>query len=434
MDSVRKEILPGVWLTALRTDKFKTDCMSITLLTQLQRDTAAKNAVLPHVLRRGTALYPDMETISAQLDSLYGACIEPVVRKIGEIQCVGFYSSFAADRYLPKGENVFHRTVELMGEMLLHPNTKGGLLLPDYVESEKQKLLERIRSAINDKRGYSVKRLIAEMCCYEDFAVPGTGTEDTAENIYYSSLSKHYRNLLASSPVEVFYCGSRDADSVAEAVADALCGMPRGEIDYNIGTDIRMNSIEENVRYFEEELAVTQGKLVMGYRLGDCMEEPDIAAINVFNAVFGGCVTSKLFMNVREKLSLCYYASSVCDIHKGIMLVASGIDFDKYDAAKDEISAQLDAVRAGDFTEYELEAAKNTIASDLRAVMDSQGSLEGYYLYNAVDGLDIDPMELAELTEAVTANDVTAIANSIVSDAIYFLRGSGEEADDDDEA
>ena len=79
--------------------------------------------------------------------------------------------------------------------------------------------------------------------------------------------------------------------------------MPRGEINYDIGTDIRMNSVDEGVRCFEEELSVTQGKLVMGYRLGDCMEEPDLAAIYVFNAVYGGCVTSKLFMNVRGLLS-----------------------------------------------------------------------------------------------------------------------------------
>ena len=76
--------------------------------------------------------------------------------------------------------------------------------------------------------------------------------------------------------------------------------MPRGEINYDLGTDVRMNAVEDKVRYVEEELDVTQGKLVMGFRLGECMEEPDIPAIYVFNCVFGGGTTSKLFMNVRE--------------------------------------------------------------------------------------------------------------------------------------
>jgi len=405
----------------------------MTLLSQLSRDTAAKNAVLPFVLRRGTVRFPDMQAIASQLDSLYGVFIEPVVRRVGEIQCIGFFSSFPDDKYLPEGEDVFRRSAELMGELLLHPNTSGGLLRADYVESEKDKLLERIRSRVNEKRSYSIQRLLEEMCCYEDFAVPRFGTEDTAENLYYRSLTKHYRDLLASSPVEVFYCGSKSADEVTEIISDALCGIPRGVIDYNIGTDIRMNAVEDMPRYFEEELSVSQGKLVMGYRLGDCMDDPDLAAIYVFNAVFGGSVTSKLFMNVREKLSLCYYASSLVDTHKGIMLISSGIDFDKFDAAKSEIIAQLEAVKNGDISDYELEAAKNTVASDLRATMDSQGSLEGFFLANALDGLDFDPMELAALTETVTKEDVIAIANSVVCDAVYFLRGNGEE-DNEDEA
>ena len=210
--------------------------------------------------------------------------------------------------------------------------------------------------------------------------------------------------------------------------------MPRGEINYDIGTDIRMNSVDEGVRCFEEELSVTQGKLVMGYRLGDCMEEPDLAAIYVFNAVYGGCVTSKLFMNVREKLSLCYYASSSVDTHKGLMLISSGVDFDKFEAAKAEILAQLEAVKNGDISDEELEAAKKSVASDLRAAMDSQYNLEGFYLANVIDGLDFDPMELAALVEGVGRDDVVSIARSLVPDAVYFLRGNGGEEVQPDEA
>ena len=165
METVRKEILPGVHLTALRSDKFKTGCLSINLLTQLERETASMNAVIPFVLRRGSRYHTDMEAVASALDGLYGSYIEPVVRKIGEIQCIGFIASFADDRYLPAGSGVFESVAGLCGELLLTPNTKGGLLLPSYVESEKEKLLENIRSRINDKRSYALFRLIEEMCC-----------------------------------------------------------------------------------------------------------------------------------------------------------------------------------------------------------------------------------------------------------------------------
>lgn len=432
METVRKEILPGVWLTALENDKFKTGCLSISLLTQLDRETAAMNALIPYVLRRGSRNHTDMQALVTELDGLYGSYIEPVVRKIGEIQCIGFLASFADDKYLPDGSGVFESIANLCGEILLAPCTKGGLLLPEYVDSEKEKLLDSIKSRLNDKRSWALQRLIEQMCCYEPFAVSRLGTEDTAENIYYQKLTKHYRSLIMTCPIEIFYCGSLGADAVAEKLSDAFSGMPRGEIDYDIGTDIRMNAVEESVREFTDELSVTQGKLVMGYRLGDCMEDPDIAALYVFNAVFGGCVTSKLFMNVREKLSLCYYASSLVDLHKGLMIVSSGVDFDKFGAAKAEICAQLEAIKRGEVTDDELLAAKKSVASDLRATLDSQYNLEGFYLANTIDGLDFDPEELAEAVECVELQAVVDIANSVVGDAVYYLRGNGEE--DSDEA
>ena len=427
METVRTELIPGVWLTALRSDKFKTGCLSINLLTQLKRETAAFNAVLPFVLRRGTRFHPDMQTIAAELDSLYGTGVEPIVRKIGEIQCIGFYASFPDHKYLPAGSEVFEKTANLSCEMLLAPNTRGGLFLPAYVESEKEKLLELIRSRVNEKRSYAHFRLLEQMCCYEDYAVSRFGTEDTAESIYYQKLTKYYHSLISASPVEIFYCGSMEASKVANILSDALSGMTRGEINYDIGTDIRMNAVEDKVRSFVDEMSVTQGKLVMGFRLGECMEEPDLAAIYVFNAVYGSGVTSKLFMNVREKLSLCYYASSTVDTHKGIMLVSSGVDFDKVDEAKSEILAQLEAVKSGDISDEELEAARRSVASDLCACLDSQGELEGFYLANTIDGLEFSPDELAALVCDVSREDVIKIASSVVLDAEYFLRGGGED-------
>ena len=433
MDIKRAEIMPGVWLNHLRSDKFKTACMSVSLLTQLSRETASMNALIPFVLRRGTKEYADMEAISNRLDELYGSAIEPVVRRIGEIQCLGFYASIPEEDYLPKGESVLQGAAELMGQLLLKPCKNGKLLREDYVESEKEKLLELIRSRINEKRGYALFRCIEEMCCYEDFAVSRYGCESDCENITCEELSEQYLELIHHCPIELFYCGKTEFKKVKNIMKDALAGLPRGEINYDIGTDVRMNTVEENPRYVEEELNVTQGKLVMGFRLGECMEDPDLAALYVFNAVFGSGTTSKLFMNVREKLSLCYYAGSLLDTHKGLMFVSSGIEFEKFEAAKDEILFQLDEIRKGNVSAEELGSAKAGIASDLRSMSDVQGDLEGFYLANTIDGLDCSPEELAAVVEEVELSDVMAIANSIELDLIYFLTGSGEEDDEDED-
>ncbi len=422
------QIMPDVILTCLKTDKFKTGCLSMNLITPLCRENASKNALIPHVLRRGTRTLPDMASISSRLDSLYGARMEPVVRKKGEIQLVGFYADFADEAFLPEKSDLLEQIAALMGEMLLMPNTHGGLLRREYVESEREQLLEKIRGAINDKRSYSMQRLVEQMCSMEEYSVPRLGFETDAESITAPALTKHYHQLLADSPLHIFYCGSADERRVSDALTSALNGIPRSGEELDLGTDIRMNSLEPTPRYFEDELSVTQGKLAIGFRLGDCMDEPNTAAIRVFNAVFGGCVTSKLFMNVREKLSLCYFASSSVDLHKGVMLVSSGIEFDKYDAALNEIMAQLEAVKQGDFTEAELNASKKALAGSYRSVEDSLHGLEEYYLNSALIGPDCSPAELASLVNEITANEVVDIAKGVECDAIYFLRGPKEDA------
>lgn len=430
MEFRREEILPGVFLTALHTDKFKTAAMSLSLLAQLDGETASMNALIPSVLRRGTARCPDLDSLAAYMDGLYGLRAEPVVRCVGEIQAPGFYATFPEDRCLPGRERLLEAAAGLLGELLLSPNTRGGLLLPDYVERERERLAERIRARRNNKDAYAVLRLVELMCACESISVGALGSEPDAENIGYVALSKHYKALLASAPVEVFYCGGADWDEAASAVSAALATLPRGEIDWELGTDIRMNSLEAEPRVFRERMELSQGKLALGWRLGECMEEPDLAALRVFNAVYGGCPSSKLFQNVRERRSLCYYASSGVDTQKGLLLVASAVNFENFGAAREEILAQLEAMRRGEISPAELDGARRSCAGALRAVEDDPFALEGYWLAMNLSGAEIAPGELAAACELVTAEDVAEIACSCELDAEYYLCGREDGADE----
>ena len=427
MEYSRKELLPGIFLTHLRSDKFKTACISLNLLTQLSRETASMNALIPYVLRRGTTRYGDMEALSRRMDQLYGTAIEPVVRRIGEIQCIGFYGSVPEEAYLPSGEKLLPQAIGLMAEMLLAPNTRGGLLLAAYVDSEKEKLLQRIRSRINDKRSYSLSRCIEEMCCFEDFAVSRLGSEEEAENINYKKLSRHYRSLLQSCPVELFYCGRASFKEVSAAFKDALAAMPRGEIDYELGTDIRMNSIEAQPRYVEEKLDVGQGKLVLGFRLGECMEEPNVAAIHVFNGIYGSGSTSKLFMNVREKLSLCYYCSSRYDGRKGILRIESGVESENIEKAKEAIFAEIEEMKKGNISDFEMESAKLSLCDSFRTLDDSVDGIEAWYSSQVFENSFKNLDEKLEGIMKVTKEQVVEAANLLKTDTIYVLKGNQKE-------
>ena len=222
----RRELFPGVWLRAVHTNKFKSSYLSVTLMTPLNRETAGANALIPEVLRRGSAVHPDMESLSAALDELYGGAIEPVVRKKGETQCVGFVASFLDDAYALKGEKILEPAAALLGELLLKPYTQDGHFCPDYTAGEKANLIDRIRAQINNKRTYAVQRLTQEMCRYEAFGVDKLGDEASVAAITPESLWAQYQRLLREAQVEVYYCGSAEPDRVAEALKNALAALP----------------------------------------------------------------------------------------------------------------------------------------------------------------------------------------------------------------
>jgi len=421
-------IFPGVELTCINTDKFKTGTLSINLVSNLNRETAAHTALLPRVLRRGSKDYPDMERISSALDELYGARIEPTIRKKGELHCIGFHVDFPDDRFIGSSGNLLEETATLAGGILLAPDLSGGLLRDDYVQSEKKNLIDDIRSIINDKRGYSVDRLLEEMCSGEAYSINRLGSETEALKITPQSLTECYLNMISEAKLEIYYCGTAKPEQVKSALQNALANLPQRNNLPKLGTEIILYPPSDAPKRVVETLDVTQGKLVAGFRLGKAMENnPDYPALMLFNAIYGSGVMSKLFLNVREKLALCYYASSSLDKHKGIMLVSSGVEYANFEVALKEILAQLDHVKNGDISDVEMNAAKGTITTSIKASMDRPAGLLELYFDGSVSAIQYDPEKLCEMIEAVSVDQIVNTAAEINTDTIYFLTGENDD-------
>ena len=423
MEVLRRELSPGVWLRTVHTNKFKSSYLSLTLMAPLRAETASANALIPWVLRRGTEDHPDLESLSAALDQLYGGAVEPIVRKKGETQCVGFAASFLDDAYALEGESILEPAAALLGELLLRPYTRDGVFCPDYTAGERANLIDRIRAQVNDKRHYALARLTQLMCAREAFGVDKLGDEKHASALTPESLWRRYQDLLSSAQVELYYCGSAAPDRVERAFVQALSGLPRSRERVDPDCEVRLHAGAEPICR-EDRMDVTQGKLALGLRTGGvtCWEE-EYPALVLCNAVFGATPLSKLFLNVREKRSLCYYASSTLEKMKGLLLVSSGIEFDQYQQAKDEILAQLEAVRRGEIEDWELEGARRTLMGGHRSALDDQGRLEEFWLGQAAAGLDTGIEELVESLQTVTREQVAAAARKLELDTVYFLNG-----------
>ena len=419
----RIELLPGVYLRAIQTDKFKTGCLSVNFVRPLTAQEAPLANLLPSVLLRGTERYPDIRQISSFLDGLYGASVGALVRKKGEILTTGFYLDFLEEALLPAGEAVFAPLLGFLGELLFHPRMVDGRFLPDAVEGEKRNLLDSIDWRINDKRTYAVTQMTSAMCADEAFGIPRTGNRAEAEGITNEMLVSYYHRVLANSRLELFYSGRRAPAQVADALRALLAPLPRGVLD-PVGTQYVGKT--GDVRMVTETLDVTQGKLCMGLRTGICGDDPLYPALMLLNVIFGAGSTSKLFMNVREKLSLCYYASSSFDRFKGIMVISSGIECRNFAVAKAEILRQLDACVQGDITQEEMDNARRAILSSLRASLDAPSRLDEYFLGCALSGWEESVEALMERVCAVTLPQVQQAASRLQLDTVYFLKGATE--------
>ena len=423
MEQYQKQLADGAELMVNRTDKFKTGLLSVTLTVPLRRETATAAALIPEVLCRGSRRYPDMERLSAAADALYGASLGPVVRQRGESQCVSFLCGVIDDRYALDGSAVLEPAAGLLGEVLLDPAEENGVFRADYVKGEGANLADRIRARVNDKRSWSIFRLVQEMCAGEAYAVDKLGDAQEAASMTPDKLWEDYRRLLKESRVTFYYGGSAHPDRVEETVRRAFAPLRPGRTA-PVECEVP-RSPKGPVRTVTDAMDVTQGKLALGFRTGGVtMASPDYPALLVCNALYGGSANSRLFLNVREKLSLCYYASSMIDKLKGLMVVSSGVEFAHFDRAQEAILAQLEELRQGRFSEDELSAAIRSVVNGLRSRLDSQGQMEDDCVTRMVCGRTPDDgADLIRAVERVTAEQTAQMARKIRLDTVYRLTG-----------
>ncbi len=417
----RTELFDRVYLTAVQSDKFKTGCFSINFLRPLSRQAAAQNALIPGLLLAGCEQYPDIRSISIQLDRLYGASVGTLVRKKGEIQSVGLYADFVEDALA--GEPVFRPLTEFVSELLLRPCTENGGFRSDYFEMERNNLVNSMRATLNSKQAYANQEMLKAMCPDEPYGIPYQGEEETLADVDAKSLYAQYRTLLAHSRVELFYHGRASADEAADAFRAMLKELPRGSIDPLPAPACKQVA---RVRELEQSMPLSQSKLAMGFRARPASAVDELAAMLCFSVVYGAGSNCKLFLNVREAKSLCYYASAAYDKYKGFLRVSSGIAAENYAAARGEILRQLQDCVDGKISTEELENAKRLLNSQLRADLDNPGRLDEFYLGQAILDQRYTIPELMAAVERVDEAAVRQAAATVQLDTVYFLRGVGE--------
>lgn len=381
----------------------------------MDRDKVTLNALLARVLKRACKSYKTTELLHKKLSGLYGSYISSAVSKKGDVQTLTVRAEFADQKYIGDSVKIMQEIFGIMKEIIF---TQASFS-EEYVEQEKQNLKMFINSLVNDKREYAQLKCIESMCSDEPFGISEYGYLEDIDSISAEKLFEHYKRCFLEYSLDVFVTGSLDAESLAPYIADLTSGVNRAESGKKCYHHT-LKSTAEPVNIVEYS-TVNQSKICIGFRTGISADDERYSSLIIANAVFGGGPYSKLFNNVREKLSLAYYAGSYIDKFKSIIFVNCGVQHDMFKLAFDEIMNQLNLVKSGNFTDDEIHAAKLGVTERIKSLSDSQSLIQEYYFGQLLCGGGESIEDLCAKLMDVKKDDIIHAAETIVMDTCFLL-------------
>lgn len=420
MSDIEKiKICDNINLYYIHDTKYKTVSMSLFLHRKLSRTEATKNALLAKILKHATYNHPSLNELNLYAENLYGTLFDVNITKRAYAQSIVSTVSYVASDYLP--ESIDKKAAELMLDLIFKTKLTDDKFNAEIVTLEKQNLRDDIEGLVNDKRTYANFRCIEEMCEGEDTAVFEFGYLEDIDKTDENNLYEHYKNILYSSPIDIFAVGKIDVKDIAEFIKEYMSQFKFDIKPLEPAANSHKNAVD--IKYVEDSFDVAQGKLAIGLRTGITIDDKLYYALLVGNSIFGGGAHSRLFNTVREKMSLCYYAGSRIDKFRAIMLVSSGIEFKNFEKAKNEILNQLNNISQGDFTDEEFEVSKNFIINNYRSVKDSPYLMKDYYLGHCFSSNHDSLDDAAKKVRSVTREEITKAFENVKVDTIYFLKG-----------
>ncbi|MBA2174046.1 insulinase family protein [Halobacillus locisalis] len=408
----------GYRLHILPSNKYKTISIVAKFKAPLKREGITERALLPHVLQKATNNHPNVRSLQSAFENLYGTALSSDGSKKGENHVISFRMEVVNEAYLNDQEPILEEAMQLFHEVLFDPKKEGEGLDSAIVNREKQTLEQRITSIKDDKMSYANVRLMDHMCDGEPYSLHVHGYQDDLSSITPESLYSYYQSMIANDLLDVYVIGDLD-EAFIEKMTDQYFSREGSSNEDN--DQVAETKQVDEVKEIVEREEVNQGKLHIGYRTYTKFGDDDYYALQIFNGIFGGFPSSKLFMNVREKHSLAYYAASRFESHKGLLLVFSGVDPKDYDQAKSIILEQMDAMKNGDFTEEQVNETKEQVINQLQETMDNANGLIEVLYHQMISGAEMPANELMDKIRNVTKDDVVNMANKVKLDTIYFL-------------
>lgn len=413
------QIKQGITFHEIKTNKFKTNLFAIFLTLPLSRETVTKNALLTAVLRRGSNTLPSQELISKKLEEMYGAGFDCGIEKSGDYHTIKFYLEIINDQFLPKKEDLTLKGLEVLFSVVFNPYNENEAFKEEYVKQEKEKLKQIIEGKIDNKGSYALERCIEEMYKETPYGLYKYGYIEDLEKITAKELYQYYLQMIQNCKIDIFASGELETN-IENKIKEYEDIKKLNERQINLEIEDKKEDVKEP-KEVTESMEVTQGKLVIG--LDILLKKENLSYITmVYNTILGVGANSKLFQNVREKASLAYTCGSNYLKRKQIIMVRAGIEIENYKKALEIIKKQLEDMKNGNFTDEDIQSAKNLIFATINNIEEEQDTEISYYFGQELANSSVTIEEYKHKIEQVTKEQIEEIANNIKINTIYFLK------------
>ena len=415
------------------TDRFKSEMLSVYFSLPTVKEEAVIRALLLSVLKRGTERYPSQKEINMRLDDLFATILTPENHRFDGVQLLGLSADVIREDYLDSAEKLFSGAVDVITQIMLHPyvNGESGLFSEEYVKSEKVNYKNSILSQMNEPRSYASLRCREETFEHLGLSYKLSEILEMIDKISARDLTEYYKKVISEATYRIFYTGVRSQDELVSLFGSVLPNSANASAEKHLAA-VKLEKRDEPSVIIEER-DVFQGRLSISVSCGVSWRDEDYPAMLMCNEILGASPISKLMMGVREERGLCYECSSEYNSARGVLFLNLGIDNESFEDARAAIAEQIDAIKSGDITAAELEAARKSLINVYRSVYDSPVAIERFYLGRAVCGIDASIEDMIASISRVTKEDVVEVAGKLAFHTVYFLKGTAEEGECDED-
>jgi predicted Zn-dependent peptidase len=410
----RTELGENIGFSTVTDSKFKTNSLTVRFIMGMNPETSADNVVGIGMLSDSSKKYGTLSELNEKLSSLYGAALHSAATKRGDMQILSVSSSWIDNKYAIDGEDITAEMIDVICGCIFEPNAENGKFNGESFRITKKDLLDKIEAEINNKREYAISRACQTAFRGEPAGYPAYGTRTAAENVTPESSYAAYKKMLETAQVEIMYVSPEENNSIEERFKEEFSKIERHPLVHAFRSP---SPAKKSVERVSDEMEVNQSKMVIAFKT----DSEDRYALRLMSMIFGETPVSKLFANVREKMSLCYYCASRIAFSKGAILVDSGVEKSNIEKAEKEILHQLDEIRNGNFSEEEYTNALISMDNMLTSVGDTPGSYSSWYFERFCEDNFVTPAEQLREYRKVTRERIIEAAKSLVPDTVYLM-------------